>query len=128
MHRLPETDRRHPPLLCAAGALLLAGCAGTAPDPRAAAIAELGATGKLRAAINFGNPILASRGAGGEPQGVSVDLAREAARRLGLADRAGAVQLRRQRRRGRQGAAGRPRLRRHRSGARAPTWSTPRPT
>jgi polar amino acid transport system substrate-binding protein len=66
------------------GALLLAGCA-TAPDPRAAAIAELGATGKLRAAINFGNPILASRSAGGEPQGVSVDLAREAARRLGLA-------------------------------------------
>ena len=70
--------------LCAAGALLLVGCAVTTPDPRTAAIAELGATGKLRAAINFGNPILASRGAGGEPQGVSVDLAREAARRLGL--------------------------------------------
>ena len=70
--------------LCAAGALLLVGCAVTAPDPRTAAIAEFGATGKLRAAINFGNPILASRGAGGEPQGVSVELAREAARRLGL--------------------------------------------
>jgi polar amino acid transport system substrate-binding protein len=69
---------------CAAGALLLVGCAVTAPDQRAGAVAELGATGKLRAAINFGNPILASRGAGGEPQGVSVDLAREAARRLGL--------------------------------------------
>ena len=69
---------------CAGGALLLVGCAATAPDPRTAAIAELGATGKLRAAINFGNPILASRGAGGDPQGVSVDLAREAARRLGL--------------------------------------------
>jgi polar amino acid transport system substrate-binding protein len=64
-------------------ALMLAGCA-SAPDPRAGAIAELGATGKLRAAINFGNPILATRGASGEPQGVSVDLAREAARRLGL--------------------------------------------
>ena len=69
---------------CAATALLLAGCAGAGRDQRAAAIAELGATGKLRAAINFGNPILASRGAGGEPRGVSVDLAREAARRLGL--------------------------------------------
>lgn len=65
-----------------AGGLLLPGCAGTRPDPRAAA--ELGPAGKLRAAINFGNPILASRGPDGEPRGVSVDLAREAARRLGL--------------------------------------------
>ena len=62
----------------------LAGCAATAPDPRAAAITELGAKSKLRAAINFGNPILANRDASGEPRGVSVDLAREAARRLGL--------------------------------------------
>ncbi|CAN7703466.1 MULTISPECIES: ABC transporter substrate-binding protein [unclassified Variovorax] len=70
---------------CAASALVLAGCAGTRSNPPAGAIAQLGATGKLRAAINFGNPILASRGPGGEPRGVSVDLAREAARRLGLA-------------------------------------------
>ena len=49
--------------------------------------------GVLRAAINLGNPILASReGAGktpgktpGEAVGVSVDLARELARRLGVA-------------------------------------------
>ncbi|KQT11068.1 ABC transporter substrate-binding protein [Ramlibacter sp. Leaf400] len=61
----------------------MAGCAATGRDPRAAS-AELASTGKLRAAINFGNPILASRGASGEPQGVSVDLAREAARRLGV--------------------------------------------
>jgi polar amino acid transport system substrate-binding protein len=60
-------------------------------------LAEIGATGKLRAAINFGNPILAKRDASGGPQGVSVDLAREAARRLGLPvepvlfDSAGAV-------------------------------------
>ncbi|MDQ6684459.1 MAG: ABC transporter substrate-binding protein [Pseudomonadota bacterium] len=46
--------------------------------------AELGAKGRLRAAINFGNPILASRDSGGEPRGVSVDIAREVARRLEL--------------------------------------------
>jgi len=70
---------------CAATALLLGACAAPrASDRRSGAIAELGATGKLRAAINFGNPILAGRGPGGEPRGVSVDLAREAARRLGL--------------------------------------------
>jgi polar amino acid transport system substrate-binding protein len=39
----------------------------------------------LRAAINFGNPILASRAPGtNEPSGVSVDLARELGRRLGV--------------------------------------------
>lgn len=39
--------------------------------------------GRLRAAINFGNPILANKDAiTGEPVGVSVDLARELARRL----------------------------------------------
>ena len=69
---------------CAAGALLLAGCAMTAPDRRAAAAAELATAGKLRAAINFGNPILASRNKDGSAQGVSVDLAREAARLLEL--------------------------------------------
>ena len=68
---------------CAAVVLLLAGCAA-APNPPAAAIAELGASAKLRAAINFGNPILATRDANNEPRGVSVDLAREAGRRLGL--------------------------------------------
>ncbi len=67
-----------------AGALLLAGCAAMAPNPPAAAVAELGATGKLRAAINFGNPVLAKRDAGGQATGLSVDLAREAGRRLGL--------------------------------------------
>src|SRR5207237_1065237 len=39
---------------------------------------------KILNAINFGNPILASRDPGGEPRGVSVDLAREAGRRLDL--------------------------------------------
>ena len=40
-------------------------------------------TGALRASINFGNPILASKGDRG-PQGVSVDLATELARQLGV--------------------------------------------
>ena len=53
-------------------------------DSGAGAAAELGSTGKMRAAINYGNPILASKGPDGQPQGVSVDLAREAARRLDL--------------------------------------------
>ena len=42
-------------------------------------------TGKLRAAINLGNPILANRDAAtGEPYGVSVDLACGFAKRLGV--------------------------------------------
>jgi polar amino acid transport system substrate-binding protein len=59
-------------------AVLLAGC--VTPDrPSSSVVRELAPTGKLRAAINFGNPVLAQR----EPfGGVSVDLARELARRL----------------------------------------------
>ena len=41
-------------------------------------------TGRLRASINLGNPILAGRGPDGEPKGVSIDLAREFGRRLGV--------------------------------------------
>jgi polar amino acid transport system substrate-binding protein len=42
-------------------------------------------TGKLRASINLGNPLLANRNAAtGEPGGISVDLAREFAARLGI--------------------------------------------
>jgi ABC-type amino acid transport substrate-binding protein len=52
---------------------------------RAAAVADLAPTGTLRAAINLGNPVLASRDpATGEPCGVSVDLARELGVRLGV--------------------------------------------
>ena len=57
---------------------LLAGC--VTPDrPSSRIVRELAPTGKLRAAINFGNTVLAQR----EPfGGVSVDLARELAKRL----------------------------------------------
>jgi len=42
-------------------------------------------TGRLRASINLGNPILANKNpAGGEPVGVSIDLARGFAKRLGV--------------------------------------------
>ena len=48
-------------------------------------VKELAPQGELRAAINFGNPVLAQRDAAtGEPRGISVDLARELARRLGI--------------------------------------------
>src|SRR3954470_12264002 len=68
---------------CSAGALVLAGCASTGASMQAVR-ADIAPAGKLRAAINYGNPVLATRGANGEPQGVSVDLAREAARRLAI--------------------------------------------
>ena len=47
-------------------------------------VKELAPSGTLRAAINFGNTVLAQRDpAGGVPRGVSGDLARELAKRLG---------------------------------------------
>jgi polar amino acid transport system substrate-binding protein len=49
-----------------------------------AVAAAFAPTGRLRAAINLGNPVLANRSTGGEPGGVSVDLARELARLLGV--------------------------------------------
>ena len=43
-------------------------------------VRQLAPSGVLRAAINFGNPVLAQRDPdGGDPRGVSVDLAREKA-------------------------------------------------
>lgn len=47
-------------------------------------LATLAPTGVLRASINLGNPILANRDAAGEPFGVSIDLARAFAARVGL--------------------------------------------
>ena len=53
--------------------------------PSAAARTELAPSGKLRAAINYGNPILATRDkATGEARGLSVDLAHELGKRLGI--------------------------------------------
>ena len=71
-----------------AAVMLLGACSSAvlAPaSPSAAARSALAPSGTLRAAINFGNPILAVRDAAtGEARGVSVDLARELGRRLGV--------------------------------------------
>lgn len=45
---------------------------------------SLAPSGRLRAAINFGNAVLAQRSPAGEPQGISVELAAEIAARLKL--------------------------------------------
>jgi polar amino acid transport system substrate-binding protein len=45
---------------------------------------ELASTGKLRAGINTGNVVLAQKSASGELGGISVDLARELGKRLGV--------------------------------------------
>ncbi|RUR67950.1 transporter substrate-binding domain-containing protein [Variovorax guangxiensis] len=51
-----------------------------------ALVSAFAPSGTLRASINLGNPILANKDAAtGEPEGVSIDLAREFARRLGVA-------------------------------------------
>ena len=52
-------------------------------SPTATIRAAFTPTGKLRASINLGNPILARRGSDGQAGGVSVDLATELARLLG---------------------------------------------
>lgn len=64
--------------IVAVGLLLLSSCVTQEVAP-SSVVRELAPTGKLRAAINFGNTVLAQR----EPfGGVSVDLSRELAKRL----------------------------------------------
>ena len=64
--------------------VILGACVGAPPAPLAA-VADLAPTGRLRAVINYGNPILARKDeATGQPKGVSVDLARQLAQRLGV--------------------------------------------
>ena len=70
-------------------AAVVNGCGNPAPAGRPAAatpavVSELAPTGRLRAAINFGNPILAVRNRAGAPAGLSVDLSRELGQRLGV--------------------------------------------
>ena len=80
----PSTGRAGRATVLVLAAALLSSCA-TVPTVPPGACSELAPTGKLRAAINFGNPVLAQKDpASGEPRGVSVDLARELGRRLGV--------------------------------------------
>ena len=60
----------------------IAGAAAQTPSP--AALKDLAPTGRLRAAINFGNGVLAQKGANGEPRGVSAELAAALAKKLGV--------------------------------------------
>jgi polar amino acid transport system substrate-binding protein len=64
--------------------LVLSACAmpDTVPDSLRH---EFAPTGRLRAGINLGNPVIAQKDpAGGAPRGVGPDLARELAKRLGV--------------------------------------------
>lgn len=63
-------------------AALTAAFAARADEPSPEVVRTLAPSGTLRAAINYGNPVLAQRSASGEAGGVSVELARELGRRL----------------------------------------------
>jgi polar amino acid transport system substrate-binding protein len=79
-------------LIAPLAGLLLVGATPTEAATTAAlshaspkAVKELAPNGRLRAAINFGNPVLAQKDpATGEPRGVTVALARELGRELGV--------------------------------------------
>jgi polar amino acid transport system substrate-binding protein len=85
--RWKETRMRY---LSSAAAVIVAATVATsgaavaqqAPSPEV--MKDLAPTGKLRAAINYGNNVLAQRGPNGEPRGVSVDLAAALGKRLGV--------------------------------------------
>src|SRR4051812_22549707 len=71
-------------VLCAA-VFLCAGALASAQTAPPEVVRDLAPTGKLRAAINLVNSVLAHRNTRhSEPSGVSVDLSRELARRLGV--------------------------------------------
>ena len=66
-------------------AILLASCTTMTIPVTPASRADLAPAGTLRAGINYGNFILATRDrAGGESRGVAIDLTRELGRRLGV--------------------------------------------
>jgi polar amino acid transport system substrate-binding protein len=62
---------------------VLAQDASHMPNHNDSLIQLIAPSGTLRVAINLGNPILASQNAQGQPEGVSVDIAQELAKRLG---------------------------------------------
>ena len=71
--------------LTAVSLLLAATLAAAAqPAPSAEAVKDLAPTGKLRAAINFGNSVLAQKAQDGSPAGISADLSFALAKRLNV--------------------------------------------
>ena len=71
-------------VLAACAATFFSACS-TTPMTSASITTSLAPTGTLRAAINYGNAVLAARNAQtGELSGTTVDLARELAKRLGV--------------------------------------------
>lgn len=84
----PLTRRKLLAVLGGAPALAITACAMSPQNPKpytADVVAAFAPTGKLRASINLGNPILARRNAAtGAAEGVSVDLARALAAELGV--------------------------------------------
>lgn len=72
-------------LHCRAALLIMTTLITACASQPSAPISVLAPLGTLRAAINFGNPILATKDATtGEARGVFVDLARELGHRLGV--------------------------------------------
>ena len=72
-------------LFSIAVALLAFAGSAVAQDAPPDALKDLAPTGKLRAAINLGNGVLAQKDpASSEPKGITPDLARELAKRLGV--------------------------------------------
>ena len=70
-----------------AAAVLLAACSSApsvSPAVSPAVLADLAPTGKLRAAINYGNGVLAAPDANGKPVGIAPNIALELGRRLGV--------------------------------------------
>jgi len=70
--------------LAAAAFVLASTLTAFAQAPSPEALKDLAPTGKLRAAINFGNGVLAQKGPNGEARGVTPELAAALAKKLGV--------------------------------------------
>jgi polar amino acid transport system substrate-binding protein len=70
--------------LVAVISLLVAMAQANAQSAPPDVVKDLAPGGKVRAAINVGNMVLAQRDDAGQPKGITVDLARELGKRLGL--------------------------------------------
>lgn len=81
---MPALPRRGFIAACGLASLGALGACTAAPALPAGAAAALAPTGRLRACINLGNPILARRDAAGLVSGVSVDLATALSQQLGV--------------------------------------------